>query len=189
MTLFLPIVGYVLAEGSGSRAMTVQGDKNLHALNIVKQTLSTLSGLSRVIISQSGPMYADMEDVCEYIGGSIVTFEPEIYNKVGLSEILDGHEGGSVCILVPRRKYFYLAYDDPVMNRIVDREIHGYEVQVISVDCPDYPLSRLAQIPPEQVRGYLIANAMETELYGRSSVASSRAEKTARLKRAMNRFM
>lgn len=176
MTLQMPIIAYALAEGSGKLAMTPEGKKNASNLSSVSAAMSWIDAQAHDLISVSGIEYSGLETPFEYYEGSRITFEPVSYAKYKLEKILNLYAGRKISLLIPSREALFKTYDDPVMSKIWDRRTHGYDVEILSVQCPDFPLRRSLGILGPHIRDYLIQNAMRTEAYITKSVKGSASQ-------------
>ncbi|MAN47647.1 MAG: hypothetical protein RLP98_11740 [Devosia sp.] len=179
MSVNIPIIAYALAEGAGQLAGTEEGAKNAHNLLAVSEAMTWIDGQAAELLSASGAEHYSRSSPFEYFEGSRVVFEPRPYEKRKLKKLLDFYYGRKICLLIPSHTALFKVYDDDVLPRVWDRRKFGYNIEIISVTCPEYPLNPSVGIPDKGISEYLVGNAMETEEYIQRSVKGSISQRKA----------
>ena len=173
MSISIPIIAYALAQGTGQLAATEAGAKNAANLRDVSEAMTWIDGHATELLSGSGEEHYSRSSPFEYFDGRRVTFEPRPYEKRNLKRLLDFYHGRKICLLIPSHTALFKVYDDDVLPRVWDRRKFGYNIEIISVTCPEYPLNPSVGIPNEGISEYLIGNAMKTEGHIQRSVMGS----------------
>lgn len=173
MSISIPIVAYALAEGSGHLATTPEGAKNAGNLRAVSEAMSWIDAQAIELLSVCGEEHRCRTSPFDYFDGRRVTFEPRPYEKQNLERLLNFYGGRKLCLLVPSRKALFKMWDDEVLRRVWDRRKYGYQVELLSVECEDYPLRSDVGFLHNKIADYLIGNAMRTESFVENSVKSS----------------
>ena len=179
MSISIPIIAYALAEGAGQLAATEEGAKNAHNLSAVSEAMTWIDGQAAELLSVSGAEHHSRSSPFEYFEGSRVVFEPRPYEKHKLKKLLDYYHGQKICLLIPSHTALFKVYDDHVLPRVWDRRKFGYNIEIISVTSPGYPLNPSVGIPNDGIAEYLIGNAMQTEEYIQRSVRGSISQRKA----------
>ena len=173
VAIHIPIIAYALAEGTGQLAATEEGKKNKDNLRAVSKAMIWIDGQAAELLSECGEEHYSRSSPFDYFEGSRVVFEPRPYEKRKLKTLLDFYRGRKICLLIPSHTALFEAYDDEVLTQVWDRRRFGYNIEIISVNCPEYPLKPSVGIPSIGITNYLIQNAMETEEYMKRSVKGS----------------
>lgn len=173
MSISIPIVAYALSEGSGHLATTPEGAKNASNLRAVSEAMSWIDAQAIELLSACGEEYRGRNSPFDYFDGRRVTFEPLPYEKRNLENLLNFYGGRKLCLLVPSRAALFKMWDDEILRRVWDRRKYGYQVELLSVECEDYPLRSEVGLLHDEIADYLIRNAMRTESFVENSVKSS----------------
>lgn len=179
MTIYLPIIGYAPAEGSGVKASTPEGQKNVDNLADVSAAMSWIERQSSELIGNCGAEYQQLTSPFYYFDGSRIAFDSDIVFRSTLESILTTFRGKRVCLLVPSRKLFFDNFESEVIRILWDRKEHGLRGQVLSVKCDDYPLGSYVGIPKNGIFDYLCENALRTNIYMTNWVNGQRANQRA----------
>ncbi|MCZ4345540.1 hypothetical protein [Devosia neptuniae] len=177
MSISIPIIAYALAQGTGRIATTEASTKNANNLRVTSEAITWIDGQATELLSKSGEEHYSRSSPFEYFDGRRITFEPHPYEKRELKRLLDFYHGQKICLLIPSHTALFKVYDDDVLPRVWNRLIFGYDIEVISVTCPEYPLHPSVGIPNGGITKYLIGNAMKTESHIQNSVTGSMSQR------------
>ncbi|WP_157955905.1 MULTISPECIES: hypothetical protein [Devosia] len=165
MTVFLPIFAYVPAMQTGRKWAQFESKRDRSNIEKIVHAVKILEKSSPIIIPFCGPEYQDYTSVIGIYDGINMILEHDTGSKDALVELLDHLNGRKFCILVPDRRSFFDDITNPSLRVGWDWRVKGIQGQVLSIECDNFPLSKVGRMSGKPLYDHLTSNIMESATY------------------------